>query len=85
MILIACINIYFQIVIWHATKGEIVTVVDCHPDIIYSISWSRDGSTLATTCKDKKLRIIDPRGNKVLKVSYMIYMQCQSNGYFLVL
>lgn len=54
--------------IWHVTKAEVVTVIDCHPDIIYSIAFSRDGSLLATTCKDKRLRIIDPRTGKVLQV-----------------
>ena len=28
----------------------------------------RTGSLLATTCKDKKLRIIDPRSGEVLRV-----------------
>ena len=37
-----------------------------HPDIINSVSWNYDGSLIATTCKDKSLRIIDPRANKVI-------------------
>ena len=31
-------------------------------------SISRTGSLMATTCKDKKLRIIDPRSSEVLRV-----------------
>ena len=29
--------------------------------------FSRNGSLLATTCKDKKIRIIDPRNGEVLR------------------
>lgn len=48
-------------IVWNIQEGEAVNVIDCHPDVIYSISLNRDGSMLATTCKDKKLRIIEPR------------------------
>ncbi|XP_054280556.1 coronin-2B-like isoform X2 [Macrosteles quadrilineatus] len=49
------------LILWDVGKGEAMNVIDCHPDVIYSMSFNRDGSRLATTCKDKKLRIIDPR------------------------
>ena len=39
-----------------------------HPDIAQGISWNYDGSLLATTCKDKTLRIYDPRQEKVVQV-----------------
>lgn len=38
----------------------------CHPDTIQSFSFNRDGSLIATTCKDKYIRIIDPRTAKVV-------------------
>lgn len=47
-------------------KGVEVQEVTGHPDIINSIAWSYDGSMLATSCKDKNMRIIDPRNNKML-------------------
>jgi coronin-1B/1C/6 len=37
-----------------------------HSDLINSCQWSPNGSLLATACKDKKLRVIDPRNNKVV-------------------
>jgi len=37
-----------------------------HTDIIQSGEWSRNGSLLATSCKDKKIRLLDPRGSKVV-------------------
>ncbi|XP_075230829.1 coronin-2B-like isoform X2 [Lycorma delicatula] len=54
------------IILWDVGKGEALNVIDCHPDVIYSISFNKDGSRLATTCKDKKLRIIDPRTGFVI-------------------
>lgn len=45
-----------------------MTVIDCHPDVIYSMSFNRDGSLIATTCKDKKVRVIDPRTGAVKAV-----------------
>lgn len=32
-----------------------------HTEVIQSSSWKKDGKLLATSCKDKKIRIIDPR------------------------
>lgn len=32
-----------------------------HPDVIQSLSWKQDGTVLATSCKDKIVRILDPR------------------------
>lgn len=32
-----------------------------HGDVIQAISWKRDGKLLVTSCKDKLLRVIDPR------------------------
>lgn len=65
---LTCNNV-LQVIVWGVSNGEALTVIDCHPDIIYSMSFNRDGSRLATTCKDKKLRIIDPRTGFVISVS----------------
>jgi len=34
---------------------------DDHPDFVYSVEWNGDGSQLATACKDKLVRVFDPR------------------------
>jgi len=40
-----------------------------HTDAVNHIRWNRDGSQIATTCKDKMIRIFDPRDEKsVLEV-----------------
>ena len=38
-----------------------------HGDQIQSVSWHGNGSKLVTSCKDKKLRVIDPRANAVVQ------------------
>jgi len=59
--------------VWDVGTGEMVyQLSDAHPDLIYSVSWNREGSILCTTCKDKALRVIDPRRGTVLKVSLFI-------------
>ncbi|XP_033502576.2 uncharacterized protein coro1cb isoform X1 [Epinephelus lanceolatus] len=56
-----------QIIIWNVGTGEaMINLDDMHPDVIFSVSWSRNGSLLCTACKDKKVRIIDPRKKKVV-------------------
>ncbi|KYN20501.1 Coronin-7 [Trachymyrmex cornetzi] len=34
-----------------------------HTEVIQSVSWKEDGTVLATSCKDKQLRLIDPRAS----------------------
>ncbi|XP_060527324.1 coronin-2B-like isoform X2 [Cylas formicarius] len=53
------------IIVWDIEKGEAINVIDCHRDVIHSMSLNRDGSLLATTCKDKRLRVIEPRSGIV--------------------
>ncbi|XP_049311006.1 coronin-7 isoform X3 [Bactrocera dorsalis] len=56
----------------HSTAVGCVTLFDIttqkelfsnneHPEVIQSVSWKQDGTTLATSCKDKNVRILDPR------------------------
>ena len=57
------------VVIWNVGTGEPTVVIDSHPDLVYSACWNWEGSKLLTTCKDKKIRIIDPRNGNVDEVS----------------
>lgn len=57
----------YLILAWNASKGEVALTINCHPDSIHSMSFNRDGTLLSTTCKDKKLRIIDPRKGQIIK------------------
>uniref|UniRef100_H3CVZ8 Coronin n=1 Tax=Tetraodon nigroviridis TaxID=99883 RepID=H3CVZ8_TETNG len=57
----------YKILIWNLEIGEPVKMIDCHTDVILSMSFNTDGGLLATSCKDKKLRIIEPRSGAVLQ------------------
>jgi coronin-1B/1C/6 len=47
-------------VIWNVGTGQHLSVITA-PDLVFSASWNYDGSKLLYTCKDKKIRIINPR------------------------
>ncbi|TNN73758.1 Coronin-1C [Liparis tanakae] len=50
-----------QIVIWNVGTGEaMINLEDMHPDVIFSVSWSPNGSLLCTACKDKKENMDEP-------------------------
>lgn len=62
------------ICVWNVGTGELVyQLSDSHPDLIYNVSWNKDGSAVCTVCKDKALRIIDPRRGTVLKVREKVH------------
>lgn len=48
------------------TEKPLLNVISCHVDMIYSLAVNRDGSLIATTSKDKKLRVIEPRSGIVV-------------------
>jgi len=64
---IASAGFDFDVIIWDVEKGSPVNVISCHPEVINCLSWNGNGSLLATTCKDKLVRIIDPRKSEVLQ------------------
>jgi len=47
--------------VWDVEKGKEIVNMDEHPDFPISIEWNEDGSLLATSCKDKFVRVFDPR------------------------
>ncbi|XP_003227217.1 coronin-6 isoform X2 [Anolis carolinensis] len=55
------------IILWNVGTGEaLLTLDDLHTDLIYNVCWNYNGSLFVTTCKDKHLRIIDPRKRLVV-------------------
>lgn len=50
----------YQIIIWDIGTASAMKQIDCHADTIYCCAWNFNGSLLATTSKDKMVRIIDP-------------------------
>lgn len=51
--------------IWDVEKGDDMFTIGGHSDIIQSCAWNKDGSQLVSACRDKKLRLIDPRKQTV--------------------
>lgn len=56
----------FEVRIWDVEKGKTAVNVGGHSDIIQAGAWSYDGASFATTCKDRKVRLVDPRAGKVV-------------------
>lgn len=64
---------FSQIMIWNIDTREAVIlnpvkILDAHKDVILSMSFNTDGSLLATACRDRKIRVIEPRSGTVLQV-----------------
>ncbi|XP_044295621.1 coronin-2A [Varanus komodoensis] len=62
----------YKVLIWNLdTKESViqapVKTIGFHSDVILSMSFNTDGSLLATACRDKKIRIIDPRAGTLLQ------------------
>ncbi|NWZ85570.1 COR2A protein, partial [Poecile atricapillus] len=61
-----------RIIIWNlevkdAILRKPVKILDAHKDVVLSMSFNTDGSLLATACRDRKIRVIDPRAGTVLQ------------------
>ncbi|XP_074741593.1 coronin-7 isoform X2 [Strix uralensis] len=52
-----------QVTVWDVGQQQPLTALDSHGDQLQSLAWKRDGRLLGTSCKDKKLRIFDPRAS----------------------
>ncbi|NXH98217.1 COR2A protein, partial [Pachycephala philippinensis] len=62
----------YKIMIWNldipgAVLSKPVKILDVHKDVVLSMSFNTDGSLLATACKDRKIRVIDPRAGTILQ------------------
>jgi coronin-1B/1C/6 len=56
----------FSVKIWDIEKASPILSIDAqHTDIIQSADWNFTGSLIATSCKDKKIRVLDPRSGSV--------------------
>ncbi|XP_030763580.1 coronin-7 isoform X2 [Sitophilus oryzae] len=52
---------YTTLTLWDLISEKELFSNSDHDEVIQSVSWKRDGTLLATSCKDKLVRIIDPR------------------------
>ena len=58
-----------KIFIWNVGTSEALIEIDSLPDIPLCASWNCDGSRFVVSCKDKKVRILDPRTGDILQVT----------------
>ncbi|XP_051735214.1 coronin-2B isoform X4 [Ctenopharyngodon idella] len=59
-----------KVFVWRLDAPEVpVCVINTHSELVVCLSFNADGSLLATACKDKKIRIIEPRTGRVLQES----------------
>ncbi|KAK3842897.1 MAG: hypothetical protein J3R72DRAFT_367396 [Linnemannia gamsii] len=55
--------------LWDVEKGVEKQEITGHMEIIQSVAWNYNGTLVATTCRDKKLRIFDVRSNKIVQTA----------------
>jgi len=58
-----------SVTLWDVHKEQELSTLSSGEDVIQSLSWDFEGTCIATTCRDKKVRIIDPRGNVVTQTA----------------
>lgn len=64
---------FTQVMVWNLDTEERVIknpvkTISLHTGVVLSMSFNIDGSRLATTSKDKKVRVIEPRTGTLLQV-----------------
>ncbi|XP_015265372.1 PREDICTED: coronin-7-like [Gekko japonicus] len=47
--------------VWDVEQQHPLAELEPHGDLLQSLAWSPDGALLGSSCKDKRLRIFDPR------------------------
>lgn len=57
----------YKVLVWNLDQAEAVQMIQCHTDVVLSLSFNLDGSFLASSCRDRRLRIIEPRSGRVLQ------------------
>jgi len=56
----------YNVNVYDVRTGDAKCTVGGHTNLISSCEWNYNGSLLATACKDKKLRLIDPRAGTIV-------------------
>jgi WD40 repeat protein len=56
----------YSVRIWDVETGETTHDIPGHVDIIQSATWNYTGEIFATACKDKNVRVMDPRANSII-------------------
>ncbi|XP_066594127.1 coronin-7 isoform X2 [Prorops nasuta] len=57
---------YTNLTLWDVLSQQELFSNNEHSEVIQSLSWKQDGTLLSTSCKDKQIRIIDPRASSYI-------------------
>uniref|UniRef100_A0A1A8GB22 Coronin n=1 Tax=Nothobranchius korthausae TaxID=1143690 RepID=A0A1A8GB22_9TELE len=62
----------YKVMIWNLDSPEQVMknpvrTISHHSDVVLSMSFNTDGSLFATTCRDRKVRLMEPRSGNLLQ------------------
>ncbi|KAF9542036.1 Coronin-like protein crn1 [Mortierella hygrophila] len=55
--------------LWDVEKGVEKQEITGHMEVVQGVTWNYNGTLVATTCRDKKLRVFDVRSNKVVQIA----------------
>lgn len=82
--LFTCNRLCAQVILWDVSNDapQMIKMITCHTDMIYSLAINRDGSLIATTSKDRKLRVIEPRSAIVISVSWC-WLRISNNDWWM--
>ena len=62
------VTVVTQCVVWDTETARAAHVIEVHDDLILSLAWNRNGSLFATTSRDGRIRVIEPRSGSVVSV-----------------
>ncbi|XP_035892917.1 coronin-7 isoform X1 [Anopheles stephensi] len=57
------------VTLWDLTCQQEAFSNNEHPEVIQSLSWKQDGRLCVTSCKDKMLRVMDPRASSPITLA----------------
>ncbi|XP_014609969.1 PREDICTED: coronin-7 isoform X5 [Polistes canadensis] len=70
---------YTTLTLWDVLSQQELFSNSDHTEVIQSLSWKQDGTILATSCKDKQVRIIDPRASTCVVNSCSSHMSIKDS------
>jgi len=65
--LLATSSFDYSVRLWDMEKGTNLITAGGHTDLILSVAWNYNGALVATTCKDKRVRLFDPRTPSIVQ------------------
>ena len=64
--------------VWDCERAECISSCDDFTDLLHDFVWDYRGDNIATSCKDKSLRIVDPRTGKLTQTVATVHEGAKS-------